>query len=71
LALRGLGMTVAVSLIGLLADRVGLPNTLSLLVLAALAVAALGGRATAMEPTMSSPDGDLTTVVPDLEAAID
>ena len=33
--------------IGLLADRIGLPTTLALLVVAALAVAALGGRATA------------------------
>jgi hypothetical protein len=39
-------------------------------VIAALAVAALGGRATATEPTMSSPDGDLPTDVPGLEAAI-
>jgi hypothetical protein len=38
--------------------------------MAALAVAALGGRATATRPTMSSPDGDLPTVVPELEAAI-
>jgi hypothetical protein len=44
---------------GLLADRVGLPETLVLLVIAALAVAALGGRAAATKPTMNSPDGDL------------
>jgi hypothetical protein len=30
----------------------------------------LGGRATATKPTMSSPDGDLPTVAPELEAAI-
>jgi hypothetical protein len=39
-------------------------------VIAALAVAALGGRATATKPTMNSPEGDLPTVVPDLEAVI-
>ena len=32
-------------MIGFLADQIGLPETLALLVLAALAVAALGGRA--------------------------
>jgi MFS family permease len=64
------GFIVGPPLIGLLADRVGLPKTLALLVMAALAVAALGGRATATRPTMSSPDGDLPTVVPELEAAI-
>ena len=32
-------------MIGFLADRIGLPQTLALLVIAALAVAALGGRA--------------------------
>ena len=41
------GFIVGPPVIGLLADRFGLPETLSLLVLAALAVAALGGRATA------------------------
>ena len=64
------GFIAGPPLIGLLADRVGLPRTLALLVMAALAVAALGGRATATKPTMSSPDGDLPTVVPELEAAI-
>jgi hypothetical protein len=38
--------------------------------MAALAVAALGGRATATKPTTISPDGDLSTVEPKLEAAI-
>ena len=64
------GFIVGPPLIGLLADRVGLPKTLALLVIAALAVAALGGRATATKPTTSSPDGDLPTVDPELEAAI-
>ncbi len=41
------GFIVGPPVIGILADQVGLPITLSLLVLAALAVAALGGRATA------------------------
>jgi len=38
------GFIVGPPVIGLLADRVGLPKTLSLLMLAALAVVALGGR---------------------------
>jgi MFS family permease len=63
------GFIVGPPLIGLLADRVGLPTTLALLVIAALAVAALGGRATATKPMTSSPDGDLPTVAPELEAA--
>ena len=65
------GFIVGPPLIGLLADRVGLPRTLALLVISALAVAALAGRATGTKPTMSSPDGDLPSVVPELEAAID
>jgi MFS family permease len=64
------GFIVGPPLIGLLADRVGLPKTLALLVIAALAVAALGGRATAAMPRASSPEGDLPTVVPKLDAAI-
>jgi predicted MFS family arabinose efflux permease len=36
--------------IGILSDRIGLPRTLTLLVLAALAVTVLGGRATRSEP---------------------
>jgi MFS family permease len=64
------GFIVGPPLIGLLADREGLPKTLALLVMAALAVAVLGGRATATKPTTSSPDGDPPTVVPELEAAI-
>jgi hypothetical protein len=53
-------------LIGLLADLEGLPKTLALLVIAALAVAALGGRATATKLGMSSPGGDSPKVVPKL-----
>jgi MFS family permease len=64
------GFIVGPPLIGLLADRMGLPTTLALLVIAALVVAALGGRATATKPTLSSPDGDLPTAAPELEAAI-
>jgi MFS family permease len=64
------GFIVGPPLIGLLADREGLPKTLALLVMAALAVAALGGRATATKPTTSSPDGDLPAVEPKPEAAI-
>jgi predicted MFS family arabinose efflux permease len=44
------GFIVGPPVIGILADHVGLPETLWLLVLAALAVAVLGGRAT-REPT--------------------
>ncbi|WP_037409338.1 MFS transporter [Candidatus Solirubrobacter pratensis] len=40
------GFIVGPPVIGFLADQAGLPETLALLVLAALAVAALGGRAT-------------------------
>ena len=41
------GFIVGPPLIGLLSDQIGLPTTLSLLVLSALAVTALGRRATA------------------------
>jgi MFS family permease len=64
------GFIVGPPLIGLLADREGLPKTLALLVMAALAVAVLGRRATATRPTMNSPDGDLPTVAAELEPAI-
>jgi MFS family permease len=64
------GFIVGPPLIGLLADREGLPKTLALLVLAALVVAALGGRATATKPTKSPPDGDFPAVVPEVEGAI-
>ena len=52
------GFIVGPPLIGLLADRNGLPKTLVLLVLAALAIAALGGRATASKPTMNDAEQD-------------
>jgi hypothetical protein len=45
------GFILGPPVIGILADQVGLPKTLSLLLLAALAVAVLGGRATARVPT--------------------
>jgi predicted MFS family arabinose efflux permease len=64
------GFIVGPPLIGLLADRVGLPKTLALLVLAALAVAVFGGRAAATKPTIGPPESDLSTAVPGLEAAI-
>ena len=64
------GFIVGPPLIGLLADREGLPTTLALLVVAAFAVAVLGGRATATKPPMSPPDRDLPTTAPEFEAAI-
>jgi hypothetical protein len=44
------------AVVGILADQFGLPKTLSLLVLAALAVAVLGERATASKPADRVPD---------------
>jgi predicted MFS family arabinose efflux permease len=44
------GFIAGPPLIGILADQVGLPTTLSLLLLAAVAVSAFGGRATASKP---------------------
>src|SRR4029079_13726619 len=44
------GFIVGPPVIGFVADRIGLPWTLSLLVAASLAVAALGGRATRAGP---------------------
>jgi predicted MFS family arabinose efflux permease len=44
------GFIVGPPVIGILADQVGLPRTLSLLLLAALAVAVVGGRVTAPNP---------------------
>jgi MFS family permease len=41
------GFIVGPPVIGILADQIGLPETLSLLLLAALAVTVLGGRAMA------------------------
>ncbi len=49
------GFIVGPPVIGFLADQFGLPRTLSLLLLAALAVAALGGRATATRSGFDPP----------------
>ena len=57
------GFIVGPPVIGFLADRFGLPQTLSLLVLAALAVVALGGRATASRLTDRPPGEELPKVV--------
>ena len=46
------GFIAGPPVIGILADQFGLPRTLSLLLVAALAVAALGGRATAAKPSL-------------------
>jgi MFS family permease len=51
------GFIAGPPLIGFLADRIGLPETLSLLVLAALAVTALGGRAVREPSTLTSAPG--------------
>ena len=64
------GFIVGPPLIGLLADQIGLPKTLGLLVLAALAVAALSGHAAAPRPTVSSPDSELPGVVAEREVAV-
>ena len=45
-------------MIGILSDQAGLPKTLVLLLLAAVTVAALGGRATATTPA-DVPDSGL------------
>ena len=50
------GFIVGPPVIGVLADQFGLPRTLSLLILAALAVTALGGRATATRPADRASD---------------
>ncbi len=47
------GFIAGPPVIGILADQFGLPRTLSLLLLAALAVAVLGGRATAARPRVA------------------
>ncbi len=54
------GFIVGPPVIGFLADQFGLPRTLSLLLFAALAVAALGGRATATRPAERVPDAPKT-----------
>jgi predicted MFS family arabinose efflux permease len=52
------GFIAGPPLIGILADQVGLPATLSLLLFAALAVSAFGGRATASKPAERAPSID-------------
>ncbi len=49
------GFIVGPPLIGILSDGIGLPQTLALLVLAALAVTALGGHAAASRPGKPAP----------------
>ncbi len=63
------GFIVGPPVIGVLADHIGLPETLSLLVLAALAVATLGGRATASKPADRPSDGNRPKATEDAEAA--
>ncbi len=63
------GFVVGPPVIGFLADQIGLPKTLSLLLLAALAVTALGGRAMASKPADRLPDQDLSKAVEEAEAA--
>ena len=46
------GFIAGPPVIGILADHFGLPETLSLLLFAALTVAAFGGRATAPRPAL-------------------
>ena len=50
------GFIVGPPVIGILADQIGLPSTLSLLLLAALAVTVLGGRATASKKPRRTSD---------------
>jgi predicted MFS family arabinose efflux permease len=63
------GFIVGPPAIGIISDQAGLPTTLLLLVLAALTVAALGGRATARKPADRSPDRVLPKVAGQAEAA--
>jgi MFS family permease len=63
------GFIVGPPFIGIVADQVGLPQTLSLLLLAALAVAALGGHATASKHADCSRERDLPKVVEEAETA--
>jgi MFS family permease len=51
-----MGFIVGPPVIGILADQIGLPSTLSLLLLAALAVTVLGGRATASKKPRRTTD---------------
>jgi predicted MFS family arabinose efflux permease len=63
------GFIVGPPVIGIVSDQVGLPETLTLLVLAAVAVAALGGRATASVRADRASDRDMPNVVEEAEAA--
>jgi hypothetical protein len=54
------GFIVGPPVIGILADQVGLPQTLVLLVVAAIAVAVLGGRAVSPRPPDRLPGGELS-----------
>jgi predicted MFS family arabinose efflux permease len=63
------GFIVGPPAIGLLSEQAGLPKTLLLLVLAAVTVAALGGRATASKPVDRSPDTALPNAAGQAEAA--
>jgi MFS family permease len=51
------GFIVGPPVIGIVADQVGLPKTLSLLLLAAVAVAVLGGRATSPNHSEAAVEG--------------
>jgi len=63
------GFIVGPPVIGVLADQVGLPETLSLLLLAAIAVTALGGRATAPKPEGRFPEREPSRVAEEAGAA--
>jgi predicted MFS family arabinose efflux permease len=63
------GFIVGPPAIGIVSDQAGLPKTLLLLVLAAITVAALGGRATASKPVDRSPDRALPKAAGQAEAA--
>jgi len=62
------GFIVGPPLIGILSDSIGLPQTLALLVLAALAVTALGGHAAASRPGKRVPGGALPKHATETEA---
>jgi MFS family permease len=56
-----LGFIVGPPVIGILADRIGLPETLALLLLAALAVTAVGGRVIGSGPRVAELPGAAET----------
>ena len=62
------GFIVGPPVIGILSDRIGLPQTLSLLLLAAVAVTALGGRAAASRPADHRSGNELSKVGTETEA---